>query len=298
MSAGRPRVALVSATEAIPLDTDLPLLAAALEREGVVPTVVAWDDVSAAWPSFDLALVRSAWDYVPRRDEFLAWARALPCPLANSADVLTWNTDKVYLRELESRGVAIVPTTWVEAGASATGLELLSSGDVVVKPSVSAGAKDTARYPVTARAAIEAHVARITAGGRTAMVQPYIGSVDRRGETALLFFGGAFSHAIEKSALLLEGASHEVTGLFAPERITPREPTARERAFAESVLAAIPADLARGLLYARVDVVEGESETPRVLKLELTEPSTFLDTDAGAADRFARAVRARLTSPA
>jgi len=106
MSAGRPRVALVSATEAIPLDTDLPLLAAALEREGVVPTVVAWDDVSAAWPSFDLALVRSAWDYVPRRDEFLAWARALPCPLANSADVLTWNTDKVYLRELESRGLA------------------------------------------------------------------------------------------------------------------------------------------------------------------------------------------------
>lgn len=298
MSAERPRVALVSATEAIPLDTDLPLLSAALEACGVSPSVVAWDDAGASWASFDLALVRSAWDYVPRRDDFLAWARALPCPLANSADVLAWNTDKRYLRDLEARGIAIVPTTWIEPGAQASSLSLPPSGDVVVKPSISAGAKDTARYPVTARAAIEAHVARIVGGDRTAMVQPYIGSVDRRGETALLFFGGTFSHAIEKSALLLEGANHEVTGLFALERITPRAPTERERAFAELVLAAIPSELARGLLYARVDVVLDESETPRVLELELTEPSTFLDTDAGAAERFARAVVARLTSRA
>ena len=61
------------------------------------------------------------------------------------------------------------------------------------------------------------------------MVQPYLTGVDAKGETALLYFGGAFSHAIRKGPLLEPGAG-PTEDLFAAETIEPRTPTAAERA--------------------------------------------------------------------
>lgn len=286
------RVALVTAREVLDgaLDTDLPLLGAALEQIGIAHALVAWDDPGAAWGSFDLAVVRSTWDYVPRREQFVSWAREIPCPVRNSAEVLAWNTDKRYLRELERRGVDIVPTRWFEPG-SPVDLEVLRSieGDVVVKPAISAGAKDTATYRDVSLA--RAHVERILKGGRAAMLQPYVGGIEERGETALLFFEGVFSHAIHKGPLLRRGGDQaDVAGLFAPERIEKRTPTDAERALADRVLSVLPFPTP---LYARVDVVESgtdSSSRPLLLELELTEPSCFLDTDEGAAERFARAI--------
>jgi glutathione synthase/RimK-type ligase-like ATP-grasp enzyme len=128
------------------------------------------------------------------------------------------------------------------------------------------------------------HVRDLHAEGRTAMVQPYLASVDRRGETALLHVDGAFSHAIGKGPLLARGAA-PTDRLFAEETITPRTPTPEERAVAEAVLAAVPADLGAPL-YARVDLVEAD-DGPVLLELELVEPSMFLRHDPGAADRLA-----------
>jgi O-ureido-D-serine cyclo-ligase len=284
-------VALVTAREAEALDTDLPFLRSALERAGLRHATVAWDDQKAPWNDFDLAVVRSAWDYVGRRDEFVAWARAIPCPLRNPAGVLAWNTDKRYLAELEANGIAIVPTQWGAADGSATwNGSFGDAAEFVVKPAISAGAKDTLRYTKNQHAEAKRHVERIIGSGGTAMIQPYMPSVDRRGETGMLFFGGEFSHAIMKGPIL-RGARNEVGGLFAEERVEARTPSATERAFAERVLGAIPFPTP---LYARIDVVEDESGNPRLLELELTEPSVFLDRDAGAADRFATAIAREL----
>lgn len=292
------RIALVSAQEAMGLDTDLPLLTEALRTHGADASVVAWDDPNARWATFDLAVVRSTWDYVPRRDEFVAWARRLPCPLANSADVLAWNTDKTYLRELEASGLAIVPTVWFEASDQLHGAArrldhpaLADARDVVVKPSISAGSRDTARFPAGAHHDIAAHVDRILASKRPVMLQRYIDSVDERGETGLLFFDGKFSHAIHKAALLEERGDANVTGLFAVERIAARNPTPQELQFARKTLALLP--FSAPTLYARVDVVDDRG-TLRLLELELTEPSCFLDVDGEAAGRFADAIVSRV----
>lgn len=285
-------VALVSAREAMTIDTDLPLLTRALHHAGVTTKVVAWDDATAPWASFDLAVVRSAWDYVPRRDEFIAWARALPCPLRNEAAVLAWNTDKRYLRELaHDHGIGIVPTRWIEQvarldDAADTG-NVAVAEHVVVKPAISAGAKDTAVHAAHERDDIRAHVVRILESGRTAMVQPFVNSIATRGETGLLFFGGELSHAIRKGPILTRDAPKtDVVGLFAGETITAVEPSPEERRFAERVLSVLPF---APPLYARVDVAEGPNG-PMLLELELTEPSVFLETDAQAAARFADAI--------
>ncbi len=288
-------VALVTAYGAVGLDEDEPLLLAALRRAGAAPTMVAWDDPTTDWSAYDIAVIRSTWDYARRHAEFLAWAAATSerTRLHNPLPVLRWNTDKRYLRELAAAGVPVVPTDWLEPGER---VELPSTGEYVVKPAVSAGARDTARYTTADRKQAHAHAAGLLDAGRTVMVQPYLTGVDDAGETALLFLDGQLSHAVRKGALLARGRPVPAV-LFTAESIQPRTPSAAQREVAAAALAATPAG-DRPLLYARVDLVPGRDGRPLLLELEVTEPSMFLTTSAGAAQRFAAAIVAATADPA
>ena len=253
-------------------------------------TFVVWDDPAADWSSYDLVVVRSVWDYQERRDAFLDWARALGDRLVNPPAVLEWNTDKRYLRELAEAGLPVVPTALVEPGEAFAA----PAGEYVVKPTVSAGSRDTARFSDGEDDRAAALVASIHAGGRTAMVQPYVASVDERGETALLFFDGAFSHAIHKGPLLARGAD-PTADVFAAETIAPRAASAAELAVAARVLAHATERLGTGdLAYARVDLVEDAGGAPQLLELELAEPSLFFLGDPGRLSHFGAAIRRRL----
>jgi len=305
-SAGR-SVALVTAAGAWATDDDAEPLVAALAAVDLVARPARWDDPTVDWAGFDLVVLRSPWDYTERATEFLAWADAVAAvsDLRNPAEVLRWNTDKRYLGELAAAGLAVVPTTYLLAqehggtDASAAIRELLhDDGDTVVKPTVSAGSRDTARYtPSDHRPAI-AHAQRLLDEGRDVMVQPYLASVDRLGETGMLFFGGEFSHGFRKGALLTDGAA-QVDGLFAVEQIEPRQPSGAELTLARAVLDLVHARFGSGpLLYARVDVLADGGGAPQLLELELTEPSYFLATDPLSATRAAAAYAACLTGAA
>jgi glutathione synthase/RimK-type ligase-like ATP-grasp enzyme len=257
---------------------DAPLAAALPEARWAV-----WDDPAVDWPAFDLVVLRSTWDYQERRDEFLAWVRSVP-RIINPPDVVAWNTDKRYLAELPGA----VHTDFVAPGESFAA----PNGEYVVKPSIGAGSRHTARFAAGEEARAAALVAEIHASGRTAMVQPYLAGIDEHGETALLYFDGVYSHAIRKSAILSPGAE-PTAEFFAPETIEARDPPAEERALADEIVAGLP-DLA----YVRVDLVRGP-DGPLVLELELTEPSLFfaqVEDPARPAQRFAAAIRARLSA--
>lgn len=288
-------IALVSARAARDLDEDLPPLIAALRALDAPVSVIDWDDASVDWRAFELALLRSTWDYAQRLPEFLAWlARATSLTrLVNPLPVIRWNTDKHYLAELERAGVPIVPSEFVEPGedvaqAIARFQERHGRGELVVKPAIGAGSRDAQRHEGEDHAAIDAHLLRLIEAGRGALMQPYLERVDEHGETALIYFAGRFSHAIRKGALLRagEGPTDE---LFARETITPREPTPAELHVGEQTLQAIPFG---PLLYARVDLIRDAHDAPRVLELELTEPSVFLLHEPASAERFARAILA------
>jgi glutathione synthase/RimK-type ligase-like ATP-grasp enzyme len=258
----------------------------ALHARGVTAVAEIWDHPSVRWAEYRLVVVRSTWDYADRRDEFLRWSAALP-RVRNAVDVLAWNTDKLYLRELAVAGIRVVPTTWIAPGTPPSHI-VLPREQVVIKPAISAGARNTVRFDADAGESAAAMVARLLAEGRTVMVQPYVTAVDRDGETALIYFAGAFSHAIRKGPLLRE-PGRSSRELWAPETITARQPALDERALAEDVLDALRWSRS-GLLYARVDLVRGEDGTPMLLELELTEPSLFLAHGDGAAERFADAI--------
>ena len=269
-------------------EEDADELRSACARIGVDARWAVWDDPDVAWDEADLVVIRSTWDYTQRREEFLAWAGRRPY-IANAAAVLAWNSDKTYLRELAEAGVPIVPTAWAAPGEAVVPPP---GTDFVIKPAVGAGSIGAGRFAGAdpgAPAAARRHAESLHALGRTVMVQPYLAGVDEHGETALVFLAGVFSHAIRKSSMLPQPVVNEVRPgysreLFVAERITPRTPSAAERALADQVLAAVPGST--DLLYARVDLLPTPTG-PVLIELELTEPSLFLSHADGAADRFA-----------
>jgi hypothetical protein len=293
-------IALATSAEFPDLDDDGPVLLAALAELGLAAEPAVWTDHGVDWPAYDLVVVRSTWDYHARRDEFLDWSRRVAdvTRLANSAEVLAWNTDKTYLRTLQEAGLPVVPTDWLEPCDT---FVVPEAGEYVVKPAVSAGARDTNRYLAGEHDDLAAgHAGALLAAGRTVMLQPYLAQVDTYGETALFYFGGVFSHAVRKGPLLTPGMEL-VAGAYAPETIEPRDPSEAELGAADRVLDALAAvaPAARDqLLYARVDLVPGPDGSPTLLELELTEPSMFLIDDGtggtASADRFAAAMQAVL----
>jgi O-ureido-D-serine cyclo-ligase len=285
-----PHIALVTTAPARDLDDDLVPLTRALEAAGARVSTPNWDDPAVDWSSFDLALLRSTWDYSYRIDQFRPWTErvAAATRLLNPPAVVRWNTDKHYLQALERAGVAIVPSAFLEPGDDAATLP--DHAEFVVKPAIGAGSRDAQRYVRAERAAAIAHAQRLLDARRSVLVQPYLDRVDEHGETALMFFDGEFSHAIRKGPLLKRGEG-PTRALFAEEHITPRAPTAAEMSVAKRTLDAIPFD--QPLLYARVDLLGDAKGEPCVLELELAEPSLFFAQGPGSAERFAKAILER-----
>jgi glutathione synthase/RimK-type ligase-like ATP-grasp enzyme len=297
----------VSAREALALDEDMPPLLEALAARGAQVETPSWDDAAVDWSRFDIAVLRSTWDYVDRIDEFLAWAGRCQglTTLLNAPAILRWNTDKHYLWALAASGVPVVPTRFVEPGEDVdAGFDRFLAGGVnavgvgacepfaefVVKPAIGAGSRDAARYRRTDAPTAREHLRRLVATERrSALLQPYLDRVDHYGETAVIYLGGRYSHAIRKGPLLRVGDGL-VAGLFAPEEISRREPDAEELRVAAAAYAVVPGEAP---LYARVDLIRDGAGRPVVLELELTEPSLFLLHDSAAAGALAQAILLR-----
>ncbi len=286
-----PRLALVTAIASYAADEDLLPLQQACAELGIDAQALAWDDPSVSWQRFDAAVLRSTWDYTTRLPEFLAWCDdvATRTTLWNAPAVVRWNTDKRYLGELAKRGLPVIESHFLAPGDDPAAFP--DFDEFVVKPTVGAGSSDAARYLRADRTFAEAHAAALLAQDRHVLVQPYLQAIDEHGETALLYFGGEFSHAIRKAPLLVRGevAGHALSG---PDRVQARTPSAAELAVAKKVLAAVPGG---PLPYARVDLLPS-ADGPQLLELELTEPFAFLRYAPGAADRFAAELARRLAA--
>ena len=284
------RVALLTDPALAPYDTDLVPLVAALEDEGVDATVVDWHLEGVDWAAYDLAVIRSTWDYTGRLDAFLARLEEVDAAttLANPLPVVRANAEKGYLLGLAAAGVPVVPTSVLRPGDRP---EVPRDVEVVVKPTVSAGARDTARYAPADRSRAEAHVAELLDAGRSVLVQPYLHAIDEAGETGLVYLADHFSHGFRKEPLLLAEAAPVAGPRDAP--ISHRTPTAAEHAVAEAAVDAV-GTLVEGadrgqLLYARVDLVPGP-DGPVLMELELIEPSLYLHVDPAAPARAAAAI--------
>lgn len=281
------RVALVTCRRLPDLDPDDHPLRDELARRGHGVDAPVWDDPAVDWRAFDVAVLRSTWDYHLRRDDFLAWAgwAATRTRLFNPFHLVRWNSHKAYLLELETKGAAVVPTEIALAGSrldvharmKAAGWER-----AVVKPAVGADSFGTVLATPDAIRAAQAH-ADAMLPERDLMLQPYFRSVEEPGERCLVHIAGRYSHAVRKR-------SHFQGGRHVGPEGRAVEAADDERAEADRVLRLAGAEDA---LYARVDLARDDDGRPCLMELELVEPTLFFLTAPHAAAAMADALEAR-----
>jgi hypothetical protein len=263
-----PRIVLAGCSALVEGDGDDAGLIAALRARGLHARWLSWDDPATL--DADLVIPRATWDYTERLDEFLAWTRRVS-NLVNAPAVVAWNTDKRYLADLSAAGVPTVPSTFFAPGERVH----IPAEEVVVKPAIGAGSVGARRFTDADQA--REHAQALQADGHSALVQPYDPRI-ANGETALVFLAGRQSHAFNKGPLLPppgELAVLDESGTYAEETLQPADPDFELWDLGHAALTAAAARLridVTELLYARVDVIGG-LENPRLLELELVEPS-------------------------
>ena len=270
------------------------LLIGALTRQGLSAIRVDWARDDVDWSAFRTAVFRTTWDYFDRFAEFMAWLeRVEPLTrLCNSAEIVRWNLDKHYLRDLAARGVPVVPSRFVERGESLSLAGLLGEtgwSEAVIKPCVSGAARHTYRVDRSTALAVQRVIDPLLAE-ESFLLQPFVSDVVTTGEDTLVAIAGRVTHGLRKRAKLGDFRVQDDHG----GTVHHLEPSVEQVEFAERALAAcdeVPA-------YGRVDLVRLDDGSLAVMELELVEPELWLRLHPPAADAMAAAIAAVISADA
>lgn len=262
------------------------LLQSALALHGISSVRIDWASPDVDWSRFRCAVFRTTWDYFDRRQEFTAWLSRVRTQtrLCNDAALIDWNIDKHYLKDLEAKGIPIVPSKFIERGSAVTLHELLyESGwnDAVIKPCISGAARHTYRINHKKAAALEPVVRQLLTD-ESLILQPFQQSVMSHGEETLMLFNGRFTHAVRKVPKPGDFRVQDDHG----GTVHPYEPSEAQIEFAQRVLEACQLTPA----YGRVDLVRDNQGNHAVMELELIEPELWLRNHPPAATAFADAI--------
>lgn len=266
--------------------TDYHLSFDAMGSLGWDVVTVPWRDPATGWDSFDAVYMCTAWDYPENPELFLTVLERIEASsahLINPLPLVHWSLAKTYLRDLEERGGAVVPSIWFEEFDSAQiagWFETLSADKIVIKPQIGANAQHAYVLEEPMSSELVSELERSFAH-RPFFVQTFMGNVQSEGEYSLFFFGGEYSHAILKTPKVGDFRSQEEHG----GDIQSVAATAAQVTAAEKLLALVEPKPT----YVRVDLVRDDNDNFLLMELELIEPSLYLRTDALSAERFSRA---------
>jgi hypothetical protein len=256
----------------------IPLLEAC-EEAGLAVEMAAWDDAGVDWSKYRAAVLHSCWNYYEDPASFRVWLDRVDALTAlwNPLSVVRENLDKRYLANLADQGIPIVPTRYlnnensVQQVIDQTGWERF-----VIKPTISAASFMTSLFSRSQVAQAQEFTNEILLS-REAMIQPYIESVERGGEVAMVHIDGELTHCVLKDPRFT-GCEESVSIGF--------QPTEAQASAARAVMATIHDKV----LYARVDMMEDSCGTWLLSELELVEPTRFLAQHRPALHRFVSAL--------
>ena len=244
------------------------LLLRGFQAQGFHARPVVWNDPAVDWNRFDVALIRSTWDYLDEQERFLevlSQIEASSCRLFNPLSAVRWNIDKNYLFDLEKWGISVIPTILASEANAGTVQRLF--GDrlgqtVILKPTIGLGASHSQRVPLDE---LEAALMELRASQpqREYLVQPFVETILSEGEWSFIYFNHQLSHVLLKKPAAND---YRVQGIYGGT-VQPAAPAPDDLLRAESVMAALPFDL----LYARLDFLRVNG-TLSVIEIELIEP--------------------------
>lgn len=256
------------------------LILAAGKSRGIAFEIVYWDEMDLPQRGFDLAVIRTTWDYHERPDQFIAALEHHErngLRVLNPSSVVRWNMRKTYLQELGPSAIETVWTERADAHVVAQAFDALDAAEVVVKPQVGAGSIRTVRLKRNAWS--EADLIEGPLG--PAMIQPYLRAIETEGERSLFWFGRQYSHAVRK----VPAEGNWLANVSGARFVSEAPPQAAIDA-AEAARARAPKDL----LYVRIDLVLGDDGAWRVIEIEAIEPYLFFDFAPEGADAFVGAI--------
>jgi glutathione synthase/RimK-type ligase-like ATP-grasp enzyme len=259
-----------------------------LANLGWAVTDVSWHDENANYDQFDVVVVRSTWDYQEHPAEFvktLEKIEASSAQLQNPFELLSWNFSKDYLRDLNEKGVPILPTIWLDEFDSTAILEAFShfkTHEIIIKPVVSANADFT--YRLTQEDFLfEQQSIKQALGTRPIMVQAFEKSIVDAGEYSLFYFAGEYSHTINKRPASGDFRVQEEHG----GELASVSASSHMLHLAQNTIEALPTSA----FYARIDMLDTDKGLA-IIEVELIEPSLYFNMDENSARVFAEAINA------
>ncbi len=269
------------------------LVANALEEEGITVTIKSWSDSSYDWSSPDFILVRTPWDYFERSEQFIKWftAASAKTTFINSAELITWNFDKNYLKQLKSKGIHIPKTYFIQKGSDLTLESALKNAEHsfgqtcstwVVKPCIAAGAFHTYKFEAKEKGNYEYLFQKLIRTGDY-MLQEFQENIVAKGEVSLVFFGTTFSHAILKNAKSGDFRVQDDYG----GTVRLYKASQQEIKFGLEVLKAcdeLP-------IYSRVDIFEDNEGKLALAELEIFEPELWFRLQPNSAAILAKTIK-------
>jgi len=260
-----------------------------LRQKGLDIEQAIWDDPGVDWAKYDVALLKTPWDYHRKIEAFKAWLdrlESLGVRLLNDYAIVRWNLDKRYLAEVAAAGFDVIPSVFLDRGWKgdlAALFEGLRADSLIVKPCISGGSKNTAAISLAEASAAREGIVDLVSQGDY-IVQPLMKEV-QEGEWSHIFFNGVHSHTILKKPAAGDFRVQQIYG----GTIEPLFPPDAEITHAASYVERF----AKDSLYARVDglMVNGKF---MLMELELIEPFLYLSYEENAVENYYRALAERL----
>jgi glutathione synthase/RimK-type ligase-like ATP-grasp enzyme len=257
-----------------------------LEERGHTVDVQVWDDRDVRWSDYDLVLLRETWDYERKYKTFLQWIDhldELPVRVMNPPNVLRWNANKQYLKDLENSGVPIPPSFFVPEGAPVPLEKVLDEkgwSEFVIKPLVGAGAFKLERFTLEELSEAQEHLENLAAN-RGAIVQKFLPEVEEEGEWSFLFTGGELSHTVLKQPAEDEYRVQKALGGTRHHREADPSIARQAEEYAGTIT--------QPFLYLRLDGIVSRGRL-RVVEMELIEPRLYLEGSEEGVENFADAI--------
>jgi len=256
-----------------------------LAKHNLMAKAVIWNDKTINWSDFDYLIFRNTWDYFEKETEFNLWLdqiERLGIKTLNPIEVIKQNKHKFYLREIEKKGISILPTIFIDKTNHLNLAEIipLHWKKAVIKPAFSAGSYLTEVFDVTDIQEINKNYATI-ASEKEFLLQEFMPEIQNLGESSFIFFNKKFSHAVNKKPI--EG-DFRVQSQFGG-RYTLIQPTPELIDKAHKVVNTFQDKL----LYARVDGIVIDTEL-HLMEIECIEPDLYFDISEGALERFVASI--------
>lgn len=257
-----------------------------LKKKGLDISREVWNDPLVNWGDYDFAILKSPWDYFDQISEFYTWLNRLEdleLPLLNPSEVVKWNSDKHYLREIAASGLLVTPTIYFEKGEKpdlSECFDTLGAQTIIVKPCISGGSKNTIKVNPENLSLLTPQIHGYLAE-EAYMVQPFLAEIESKGEWSFLFFDGKFSHSLLKKAKPGDFRVQHYLGGSIHNEPAPAHLMQAAQKYASQ--------FAKDCLYARVDGVEVKGEF-MLMELELIEPFLFLFTNEDSYQNYYQAL--------